>query len=205
MLQSSGSKTIRVFDLIQNKEIDSFTITAVADEIASVDLLKSYQAHKQRLDLIFVYDASDAAYETYLSAGCKGCSGGDRFVTYSSIEIAQAAQKIQNNIDGGTGGTGGLSLTYNLECDLEAFVCSMREMFAAPALYLWASEVAKSVSQSDRFNSVVRLPNKNWEEKQEEWEIKFTELLDSRLENLKIPQDECFTCRGGINKRVLIP
>jgi len=206
MLQSSGSQTIRVFDLQQNKQIDSFTITSVADEVVSVDLLKSYQTYKQRLDLLFVYDGTSGGYETPISkGGCRSCEYNNRYLYASGVEIGQSADKIANNIDSSGGGTGGLSLTYNMECDIEAFVCSMRNIIAHPLLYLWGAKVAESFGQSDRFNSKVRLPQTDWQDLHDRWMNQFERLLEGIFENWQAPNDECFACKGGIEKRIMIP
>ena len=206
MLQGSGSQTIRVFDLQQNKQIDTFTITSVADEVVSVDLEKSYQSYKQRLDLIFVYDATTAGYQVPITkGGCRSCEANNRFLNASGIEIAQSADKVNGNIQGSNGGTGGLTITYNIECDMDAFVCSMRQMIAHPLLYLWAAKVAEGFGQSDRFNSKIRLPQEDWGELHDRWMGRFEELLDGIFENWKAPNDECFACNSGFNKVVMIP
>jgi len=72
----SGSVPILVYDLIQNKLLDTLTVTTVAGEVSVLTVNKTYKSNRKQLHLILVYDTTAInSYKSYVKkGGCTDCT-----------------------------------------------------------------------------------------------------------------------------------
>lgn len=210
-LTSAITTDILVFDLISGKQIDSFEITSVADEITEVIVNKSYKATRQKLNLLFVYDAGVAsarkstAYGT--SSGCSTCRGNwdYNYASFRGASIGTGATKTNVNVSA-ENSTAGMSLTYSLSCDIEPFICSISSLLGMPKLYLTGSLVMQEYIFSDRLNHIVTVQKEDHKALQMEYSNEYMSRMGALLENMKLPKDGlCFRCDPPIRKRVQVP
>ena len=55
---STGNVDVLVYDLFQNKLLDTITVAAIANEVVTVFPNKTYSSDRKNLNLIFVYDST---------------------------------------------------------------------------------------------------------------------------------------------------
>lgn len=208
-LASAVTTNIYVYDLMSDTLLDTIPITTAAKTPTAVTLNKGYLTKKQRLHLFIGIDAGVAnTYGTNLmSEGCHSCNGGvysNRYVSFSGASIGSADQKIDSNISSNSG-TNGLSFEYSLNCSVEPFICSMGNQIAWAYLHKSGAEIMKYIIASGRQNSIVNLDKKTHEELRDEWEAVYMDSMTALLNNMKIPNDICFSCNSKIRKTVSIP
>jgi hypothetical protein len=212
MALSTGNIDVQVYDAIQNKLLDTITIEAIAGEISTTVVNKTYKSNGQRLELAFLFDGANATYKTDLAAnkrGCRSCSGfkhNTKYCTLQGVEVSDTASVTRNNLKGSPSVTSGLSVTYNLECDIEPFICSIKNGLVLPILYKTASLVMNAAAISQRNNSKARLEPAEYYQERESWyEMKYRESLDTLINGIQLPNDVCFSCEPRVSRVTGLP
>lgn len=209
----SGVVTVKVWDLIQNKEIDSIPITCVANEITSLFVNKGYSSTNKRMNIAFIYDASGVGnYTSYISpGGCSSCINKGSWYAYNSffdargITILNASNKVEENIISSTN-TAGMSLEYSVTCNYEEWLCSIAGIVAMPILYKTAAEIMGYAINSKRFNDRAQNERDLMKERRDEYELNYRENMDNILKNIVKPNDAvCFSCIDRIRSVVTLP
>jgi len=214
-LLTGVSTDIEVWDLMTGIQIDTIPITTVPNDIAIIDVHKTYKTHKQKLNLLFAYDAGiTPGFKSSLRDGfgtdCDTCSHSrryfqDSFIFTQGVEIADASTKIQQNLRG-IGNTGGLSITYSLDCALDGFICSIKNQLAYPLLYRSGMEILEELLHSGtRLNSFVTTHRSNYEELHEKYKEKYDQSMKDILVDLALPNDICFECVQTVSTTNRIP
>lgn len=214
-INSTQTVSVLVYDLLQNKLLDTFDIDCVADEITSIYVNKKYSSGKKRLNLFIGYDSTGISANTStLTDGCRDCSGVgySRYnnsyekITAGGIEIAD--DKINGNLVPNLD-TGGLSVVHSLMCNHEAWLCSVSSAVAFPILYKLASliyEHALGPGKDQRTNTTTNI---NWEsikERLDKTDFHFSQSMNEFIQNIKPPKDDtCFFCRDNIRHIVSMP
>ena len=209
MSQSTGDIDVLVYDLIENRVLDTLTISAVADQVSTLTINKTYPTKKQMLHLAFLFDATTATYASNLQKeiGCLSCKGQEYYTTgglFESVEFAKSGQIIQNNKRSGQYGTGGLSIQYSLNCDIEPFICSIKNQLALPLLYKVAVNFCRQAITSVRINSTNKIPPEAWEERLAWYQTKYEDVMGNIINGIQV-QDKCFQCEPSVTKVVRIP
>lgn len=209
-IQSDTTVTvpILVINLLTGKQIDTFNIDAVADTIVTVDLNKKYGSNSQKLNLFFCYDASLTGYyqsNVYKDGnGCNSCGGTTGIVSVSGQKLSQASQKINGNLTD-MNGTGGLSITYSLNCTIEPYICSIKNVLAFPLRHQAAIMILTELIYSRRVNGVTITYNGDIKELRTELQAEFALSMDRILQNLPPADGICFKCNPKISKRIQVP
>lgn len=209
-IQSDTTVTvpILVFNLLTGKQIDTFNISAVADTIVTVDLFKKYGSHSQKLNLFFCYDASLTGYyqsNVYVDGNsCGSCGGSPGLVSVSGQKLSQASQKIDSNLTD-MSGTGGLSITYSLNCTIEPYICSIKNVLAWAIRHQAAILILTELLYSKRVNGVTITYNGDIKALREELKLEFAMSMDRILQNLPPADGICFKCNPKISKRIQVP
>lgn len=210
----NGAVNVLVYDLFQNKLLDTIAITAVSGQEVTVYPNKTYKSKRKELDIIFVYDATgiSSVRTTVTEGGCKSCGDGgsmvnlNQYLSTRSISIPDASAKIEQNLTA-VGDTGGLSLQYSIQCNYEDWVCTIANAIALPVLFKTGYEIMDyAYHNSKRLNSVTTI---NWEsllQRRTEYQTRYEEAINTLLTNIKLPQDEkCFECRQKSKHAVILP
>lgn len=210
-IQSNTTVTIPilVFNLLTGKQIDTFNIDAVADESVSIDVFKKYGSNSQRMNLFFCYDASLTGYyqsNVYADGNsCGSCSGKPSGIVHvAGQKISQAAQKIDGNLTS-MNGTGGLSITYSLNCTVEPYICSIKNILAWPLRHQAAILILTEMIYSKRVNGITITYNGDIKELRNELIQQYSISMSRILENLPPADGICFTCNPKITKRIQVP
>lgn len=191
----SGIIDVLVYDLIQNKLLDTIPVTCVAGEISSVDISKSYPTNGQDMNLFICYDATLIdSYSTNLTkSGCNSCTGytySNRYISISQRKI-NSIQKIAANLE--LNESDGLSVLYSLNCTFKPFVCSNKHLLAEALWYKAGSLIMEELRYTKRFNSIIQF-NADHAELASAYGTASDTALSNILQNMKLPDNICFSC-----------
>lgn len=205
----TGDIPVKVFDLSQNKVVDTITVACVSGEITRLDIHKEYQTNGQTLNLLFAYDTTDInSYQTNVfnvgfigAASCRGCarrrdtSNGYIYAYAKSLGLLDSA--IDRNLQS-ENNTAGMSVTYSVSCSLDKWVCQQKNGFSMALLYRAGMEILKEFSMSNRVNSLVTLRKEEVSNLEQYFESEYKKSMDNALKNMRIPNDICFKCQKQI-------
>lgn len=208
----TGNVDVEVYDLLQNKLLDTLIVPAIANQITTIYPNKTYKSNLRDLHLIFVYDSNGIdSIRTTLKTGCLSCGTRihqfNKHVQARSIEIDSADPKIDSNLEG-VGDTGGMSLIYSINCNKKDWMCSQRDMLGTTVLYRAAFELAihaLHIAQNQRTNTSVTINIDVWEDRLGFYEKMWKEQLDSVLKRIKLPRGKCFQCAIRSKNTVILP
>lgn len=198
---------VLVYDLIQNKLLDTITISCTANEISKAYPQKTYKSDRSKLNLFIGYDSTGlSSNTTYIKErlGCSNCGGGSNLISKNpyewvgGVKIDSAAQKIKSNLTH-IGETGGLSVVHSLSCNHESWLCSYSNLMSMAILYRYGINIldfAANVSPNDRINTTVQINSEEIKNRLANLTQWYKDELKSVLGNIKTPTDkECFVCR----------
>lgn len=213
-IDKTGSVDIKIFDLKQNKLLDTIPISATAGEIVTIDVNKVYKTNKQVLDIFIGYDSTGInSYQTNLYginsvSGCRGCgagrSYGNQFIMFYPRKISTAKSILNMNMES-INSTSGLSVTYSLNCNIEPFLCSIKNRMAMPALHRAGMEILRELQVSDRLSTVVVFQKKEIADTMLYFENEYKKGMNNVFANLQLPSDVCFKCNKIFGNGVAIP
>jgi len=210
-LDYTGDVTVKVYDLIQNKELDSFVVACVANEISQKYINKTYSSDRKKLDLIFVYDTGVGSSNTTTLqySGCGSCSGYKYWNPYLNawgITIPSSDTKVKGNVDIQSH-TSGMSINYSVNCNTENWLCSMAQWTVLPILYKAAAEVMFfSVNITDRQNSKTDIDRERNRERMDNYLNEFNVQLQNAVSKIKPPKgDPCIICNSTMKTAIVLP
>ena len=204
--------TVRIFDLMTGKEIDSFVITTVAGVPTIKYLNKKIQTYGQTFQIAIVYDAGVAGTFTTSAnpstgGSCAGCGGKytNKYASFDGVTFPKVSDPIDTNLTTQSG-TSGLSINYTLECDAAHHLCSQASILADPIRYKAAEKIFLELqAPSTRLNSVVTVQKKEVDYFYQLYAGKYRESIDPILTKWHPPPDECFYCPQKITSRIYLP
>ncbi len=209
----NGDIDVLVYDLLQDKLLDTLTVTSVANEIITIYPQTIYKSSRKKLNLFIGYDSTGiAANTTYLKKGCTTCGGSyslnNGYEKVNGAKIDPSAQKTKQNLTL-IGETGGISIVHSLSCNHENWMCSYANLIAMPALYQYGMDVmdfALTVSPNDRVNTSVTLNADLVRERRNIYRGLFEEKFSTLIDNMKTPSDsKCFVCKDSIREAIILP
>lgn len=212
-LSTTQNVAVKIYDLIQNKLLETVTVACVANEISSAYPQLTFKSGRQKLNLAFLYDSTGlSSNTTYLKNGgtCASCSGGSLDNPYqriSAVKIPAASQKIKGNLTN-IGETGGLSIVHSLSCNHESWLCSFSNLMAPAILFKYGvlvMEFAQLVAVNDRVNTTLDINAEELDARRLSNLGKYGSAMKKVLNNIKTPSDkECFTCKSTVHHAIMI-
>jgi hypothetical protein len=213
---------IFVYDMSTLKLIDSFFYQSEAVEQF---IGKTFKANRRKLDLAFVYESLyDTTKMVPKKGHCFDCSGNVRgahicpFVDAVGIELTVSGTDVISSK--AKKYTQGMSLVYNVNCDREAWLCSIGGLMAMPLAYATAVEIYNyglSVSPNQRVNTTVSVnvgskpfatadANDGMIAGRDIAATRYSEELTAMLQNMRLPSDNtCFDCRRNMKYVTALP
>ncbi len=192
---TSGSKNVFVYDLIQNKLLDTIPVTTVAGEISYVDVYKSYKSYGQKIHLFIGYEYT-GSYKTILSrnncSSCKGQVYQNPYVRFANRSILTSDVKIADNLV--TGSEDGLTMTYSVNCTFDPFVCSMKHLLAEAICWKSGELLAMEMRYSKRNNSIISVYTEDYDALIAGYAAGAEAALKTNLQTMRLPDSECFYC-----------
>lgn len=218
-IQVNVTQTIPVFvyDLISGQLLDTINIDAVANQIVSKTINKTYSSSKQKLDLIFVYDTNGISSNTTSIYGygylnnmiCPSCVGyqyKNYYLLTSGITIGSAATKIRSSLTTAQH-TSGLSINYSIQCSIDNWLCQVANLMAMPILYKTAMEIMTyAIYYSARGTARVTNDADTNKEALAFYTNAYNESLDNTIKRINLPQnDPCFRCNVAVRSTIILP
>lgn len=203
---------VLIWDLIEGKQIDTIRVNAIADEITTVDVFKSYPTNRQKLNLAFIYDAGITnSFKSSLINGsdCFDCTGimshRNRWLTANGVKFTQAAT-ITNSTVKGIGHTSGLSITYSLNCALDNFLCSVKNRLAYPLAYKAGALIMEEVMYNNtRINSFVTIHKDMAAEARESYLFNYESAMKELFGSIVLKDNICFPCNSAVKSISRVP
>jgi hypothetical protein len=210
---------IFVYDMSTLKLIDSFFYQSEAVEQF---IGKTFKANRRKMDLAFVYESLyDTTKMITKKGSCSDCGGNLRavhicpFVDAIGIELTTDGFNVLSSKSKKY--TQGMSMVYNVNCDREAWLCSIGGLMAMPLAYATAVEIYNyglTISPNQRVNTVVSVnsgfstsdPNDGMIAGRDIAATRYSEELAAMLQNMRLPDDNtCFDCRKNMKYVTALP
>lgn len=212
-LNHTGDVTVNVFDLMQNKILDTVIVPSVAGSISTVYPLEKFISNRKKQQLFFAYDATGKpSYKTVLNSNiCSSCSEffiENSYERIGSFTLGLAEDAILSSLTPAND-TGGLSIVHSLQCNHSQWLCSISNLLAYPILYKLASlchEHALMTSPNTRFNTTEGVNADLIQRALDLSELRYREWMDTKLHSIQIPNDStCFQCKSTSRHVIVTP
>jgi hypothetical protein len=183
-----------------------------------------YSGKRRDVDIAIVYESlyNVPKYTVTGTSSCSSCSGGIKEAFSSPYAKASGVKLTINPITGkvqtisNSTHTFGMSISYNVSCDREQWLCSIGALIALPLAYATAIEIydyALSFSPNQRVNTTVGinsgLNNENSTGIARAREIavsRYTDEMNSLIQNMRLPNDpKCWDCRRNLIYTTVLP
>lgn len=198
-----------VYDLFQNKLIDTISVNAIANEQVNVIVNKKYYSDRKTLNLFIGYDSTNtSSYQSTLTTSCGSCQMKVCLNSYLSAQggkMAIANSKLLSNFYGASD-TAGISFNYNINCNHRAWLCSIINVLSLPILYKLASEIYHYATITHRSNDTTLVNAKKMKQQYDDMEFRYREAIDNVLKTMRLPTDsECFHCKEFTRHAIILP
>lgn len=207
----TGNIALKVYDVVQNKILDSFTVPVVDGVISDYTINKTYSSEKNKLHLFIGYNATGIdSYEASISSsGCSSCNIGvynhfNQNISAKSVYVDGAV--VTDQYIKGLGHTSGLSLLYSLKCNHTNWLCRYKNELAPAISYKACAEIIQyAIYQSERTNKKAG----DLVELKERWNLynsSYEKYLKNLVTNMVLPNDnKCFLCKDVTRSRITLP
>lgn len=199
----STTVSVFVYDLLQNKLIDTITVDTVANELTTVYPHKTYKATRNKLNIAFIYDVSvlDQYQVNVNNYGCSSCtiqrtySRANGWINTRGVEFNSLDTKILSNVNP-ISHTAGLSIVYSLNCNQRDWICSQIGSLAMPLAHKICSTILNyGLLNSNRKNNKTISDRDTIDERIKQHEFNYTQGMDNIIMNMRPPTDKlCFEC-----------
>lgn len=217
-------KTIYIIDLNTRKVLESFVYTQGATEQY---IGKYLYSKRKKMDIAIVYESTEEVIRyTPKYGSCTDCGGRIR-----EAHICQFVDSIgvQLSLDTESGvatdvvnkpRTAGMSIVYSVECDREAYICSIGSTLSMALAYATAVEIydyALTVSPTQRYNTAVIVnrgekpfanapANEGLIAARDIAASRYNEEVDIIMRNMRLPSDRhCFRCNENMRYVTALP
>lgn len=208
----TGDIPIYFYDLVQDRILETLTISAVAGEISILPVNKIFKSNRKKLSLAIVYDSENInSYRTVLRTDCSGCSDPyitNQYLRIKGVKLPELLPKIVSNVSPQQD-TAGMSVEYSIQCNHSDYLCTMNNMIALPVIYLTAAqlmEYALNISVNTRTNTTTTINRDVLKDRYDFYQGKYKEFMKTLLNNILIPSDtKCFVCQEKSRHEVILP
>ena len=224
-LAIAGTNTnvpVLIFDMTTGLLIDTLTY---AEGGLDAYIGKTFTSAKRKLDIAIVYEMTmNAAKFTPKKGTCTSCGGAPKeahmcpFVDAIGIELTTDGTQVLTNKSSKY--TAGMSLTYNVNCDRQGWLCSIGGVMALSLAYATAVEIynyALTVSPNQRVNTAI-VANRGSKPfatadafegivaARDIAATRYNEELGAMLQNIRLPDDtHCWDCRKNMKYVTALP
>lgn len=210
----STTVNVLVYDMLQNKLIDTIEVETVANQITTVNPHRKYKANRKKLNLAFIYDVSvlDQYYTLLQSDSCGSCQTAKTYtrmngwVNSRGIQFNDSDPKILSNATS-LSHTAGLSLVYSVGCDHEQWICQNVNGLALAINHKTCSSILDyALKNSNRQNTKTLFDRPVLEQRIKDHEFNYLQIMDNVLTYMKPPNDiVCFECNRVVKNIVSLP
>jgi hypothetical protein len=173
-----GDVTLKVYNAIDGTELDSKTITAITG-INNYEINGSYAAEEILIGFIQSVGVHPPSNETEFCF----CN---KYTTLKPITIDDADYRECNTVNGKEM----FGISYSIQCDIDSYMCEIREGFSFPILYKFGMLLHQKAQMSERLNETILKFAK--EDVYEYYEYEYNNNINSLIEGFNPPCDDCF-------------
>lgn len=191
LLSGPGSVTVKVFDYRTGATLDTLTFTGVTG-FNTFQVNKSYDAFGQKAQLFIAYDATAISSEETNITHPEDVSGS--IVLIRGARVSTASAVIETNITF-EGNSYGLTINFNVQCSMERFICSIRDLLVPALNYKLAEQLFLERSMTQRLNKYTMFNGERAGELRADYIAKYIQTLDSVLNEVEPASDGlCIEC-----------
>lgn len=196
-------KTVYIVDLNKMKVIDTF----VYQEGGIAQYVGKYlYSKRKKMDIAVVYESTEAvAKMTPKHGSCTDCGGKIRaahicpFVDTIGVQLSiNTGTLVASNVVN-KARTQGMSLVYSVECDREAFICSIGSTLSMALAYATAVEIyefALTQTTSQRYNTAASVNTDGLVTARDIAAGRYNDEMELVMRNMRMPSDRhCFMCK----------
>ena len=196
-VQHTGTFDVKIWDMIQNKLLQTIPVTVVDGEITSIDIDFEYYTNKQYLSLFIGYESNFPSYKTNIvkfSENTYTSPWLDSWL-FCAGRILSDGQTVlfQNSNPHST--TSGLSFDYSLQCSFDEKLCNIKKLLAKPIQYKVAALIAEDMKFSRRLNGVVTSYVDDFGVLADKYNGEYALRMNQLLQNMQQPNDNLCFCR----------
>ena len=208
MMDYTGTFNIEAWDLIQNKQLKTAVVTAVAGSIVEITPDWEFSTNKQRLDLFIGYASTFSSYKTLITAYKNDQYTApwlNSWMFVRGVQLENGKPKIWRNLTGNSGGTGGVSFDYSLQCSFDEKLCNIKGLLAMPILYRLGALMLQEMKYSKRLNGLITAHTADNKELMEYYTAQYQQRMQDIFLNMVMPNDVCFNCTPPVITRTALP
>lgn len=120
-------------------------------------------------------------------------------IAYDATDVyADGGPIAQSDVFGFAGGADvcdecfGLSVEYEIRCDFDRWLCSMKTLLRTPLWYLLGAEALRQRIGSDRFNRFTTFDRDGLRALFQDYENEYQKALKNVCASIRLPNDPCF-------------
>ncbi len=206
--ETSGPVVVTFRDLRDGTTIATETITAVAGQVATLNVDLVFQNARERKRILVTTDQDVYYKSTLTNGGCASC--GPTHYRNGVLEAKQymlpvGDKAIWNNLAPAQD-TGGLSIIVSVECDTLGWLCELKAALALPLLYCLGREIYTMALYNFERYGIQNIRKQDVEKRRDELEAHYAKAMNDLFAGMVIPTDGiCFTCDNRVTSGVLLP
>lgn len=206
--ETTGPVVATFHDLRDGTVLATETLTAVAGQVATLDVDLAFQCFREKKRILVTTD-QDVYYRANITGtGCKACANGgvDRGVMKARPQrILNSDKKIGANLLPAQD-TGGLSIIATVQCDPYAWICEAKAAVALPLLYFMGWDIFTLALNNYQRWGIQNMRKDDIASRAEQLGALYNEAMDNLYNTMPIPYDGvCFACNRRTSSGVLIP
>jgi hypothetical protein len=202
----TGDVNIRIYDLEDGSEVDTYVITVQAGVSLTEDVQIILPAYRKRKAYFITHDLPDY-YRTWTSGSCGSCHMGYYHggVRVNGARLADGLQKKRTNLRISSE-TSGLMAVITVECDHAQMLCELRNALALPYLYkVGEALMRRGINAFARMNSTT-INLDQLKENAAFYSGNYNSQMEKTLGKMRLPDDPmCFTCYKNARSVISIP
>ena len=198
-LNTTGNVTVTAYDLDTGATLGSVVVATTAGVISTAYV--EWNFRQRNVAVLYDMTAKQPFLTELHGQGCGTCKGGgwvncNSMVTGRATSVPVSGAVTNNTVTIGKD-MGGMKLRYNVECDHETWLCSLRATLALPLLWKTAELIMEyGLFSSGRENRSTKLDRPQMEKRQSMYRDKYTEAMQRIFTTMNTPQEPfCFVCR----------
>jgi len=203
-ISATQDVVVKAYDLRQNKELASLTVSSVSGEVVTDYLNELFYSSKNPMNLFIGYDATGidsvkTPIKSGLCCGKKSC--------FNSYLTAKGVSVTGDFYDGNLttlDHTAGLSIVYSIACDHSKWLCAYANSVALSLCYKTAEIMISDAllnTGGERSTNNHTVGIDELQTRYEFYRSKFNNSYTNLLSNMRLPANKCFHCNTPISHK----
>lgn len=203
----TGDVPVSLYDLTTGAILETKTFPLIAGQITRIDFNYAYDSNLTQANLFIGYDTT--GINPYLSKvnfnTCCGkkpsCSSG-----VATLQGGEITSPFYYNSVTHKDTTAGLTVQYNIECNNEAYLCSIRSVLGLAMLYRTAMSILDySKDSGGQFSEQKTINAEGNEDRWTRSEYLYNQELKKITNRVQLPTNKCFSCGRRISFKTSLP